>query len=143
MYILKHYARFLVPSTAENDRPISDHALMVRATGIRRAFSLLFGGSTSTRAIGDFIGETGTLISERIIVVTSYSDQQAMTDHHAKVFYLARFYARAWAQESIGIVINRTFYIVSYDGFYLPVLSFSKRARALATVKGWLKRDHL
>lgn len=143
MFSLKHSIKFYVPSTAENGRAISDRRFAARALVIRRLFSLLFGGSTSTRAIGDYIANDNRLISERILIVSAYSDRASLVKHYDKVFYLARLHVKHWQQETIGISINRTFYVIDYDQFILPGLidlKLTNRDRLVSYLKGWFAR---
>ena len=133
MLELKHQIRFYVPST-KGPLSIADNVFLKRSLFIRRIFSSLFDGATTTRAIGDYIGKEDILISEKILIVGSFADTEKIQKHYQKVFLLGSYCAKYWDQQSIGFALDNVFYMVDGRLEKVPLLSFGQRSLLRASI---------
>lgn len=110
---LTHEITFLVPSTAEKSNKITKTAFNKRADTIAKILSDTFGGATITDAQGLYFTQDGEKIGEQVKQVTAYADNEAYIKNHDSMIELARKCAKNWSQESIGLKLDSTFYILA------------------------------
>lgn len=97
-----------VPSTAgsNGNEPIPDREFTSRTDTICRLFADLFGGCTVTYSAGYWIDGSGSLIRERINVVTAATDPATLADNYSRIVDLAVRYGQYWQQQSICLDVN-------------------------------------
>lgn len=97
-----------VPSTAgsNGNEPIPDHEFGDRTDRVCRLFADLFGGCTVTYSAGYWIDGSGSLIHERINVVTAATDPGTLADTYSQIVDLAVRYGQYWQQQSIVLDVN-------------------------------------
>ena len=95
-----------VPSTDEGNRPISKTELDSRVHETKEHLSNLFGGYTTTEAIGGYHSPTKGLVEEPVVKVTSFTTKE---NYDANRFILQEWLslrAKLWGQESIGYEVE-------------------------------------
>jgi hypothetical protein len=106
------YQDVIVPSTTDADKPISAAAFTRRVNEVKRFFSDMFGGYTSTQTVGGWVSD-GKIIREKGMKVASFSAKASWTPaNQRKVIQFLRQKAKSWKQEAIA-------YTVEDDIFYL------------------------
>ena len=103
---LSHKVTFYVPSQSENFEAVENVT-----DEVARTFTDLFGGSTSTSAIGYWTHVDGRLAKESVTLVFSYAEK--LTDASIDAVYnLALSIKARLGQESIAIEINGELYFI-------------------------------
>jgi hypothetical protein len=99
-----------VPSTYAVDAKISQSDFSDRVSLVRHWLANRFGGATTPRSasIGDYIANDGSLVSENVMLVSTYVDPDTLANNAEDVLSFARELREAWAQESIMITVQRS-----------------------------------
>jgi hypothetical protein len=104
----------MVPSTTHRNRPIAKSSMDNRIRDTKKVLSQLFGGYTSVRGQGGYYSkETGKLISEAVVEVSAFAEKERFRKYKARWLAWVQHQAKAWGQESMGIIIEN-------DMFYVP-----------------------
>ena len=105
--ILTDNVQFTVPSTSDIDQAIAPEAMQARVTDIATALSTMHGGCTAQgQGQGFWVSDSGALIAEQVVVVTSDCTRGEAQAKHGELEKLAKTKAREWGQESIRISSN-------------------------------------
>jgi len=97
-----------VPSTVEIDKK-TDNSKQVDS--MLSNFSDMFGGATSTKAVGAWKTST-SLIKEEITLVFSYCTSEQLENNIGNVIILAENLKRDMSQEAISLEINNELYFI-------------------------------
>ena len=93
---------FYVPSTAGLSDKISEVEHNGRMLKVAKFFSELFGGATATKdATGFYVADSGELVEESIIQVSSFCLSDNFQELVDEVFKFAQELNQDWQQESI------------------------------------------
>lgn len=98
-----------VPATTHVGKP-TNNAVQVQATA--EMLSRLFGGATSSSAIGYWVSESAGLIKEKTTVVFAYCDQTALENHIEAVVDYCKAMKKDMGQESVALEVNGSMYFV-------------------------------
>ena len=98
-----------VPATVHADKPVSNEK-EVKATA--ELLAKLFGGATSSSAIGYWMSQTAGLIREKTTIVFAYCQQADLEAHIEEVVAYCETLKTAMSQESIALEVNGTMYFV-------------------------------
>lgn len=71
---MTNHIQIFVPSTTDIDKIASVDTVCKVQEAVKRSFSTNFGGYTAYRADGGYVADSGELICEPILVVTSVTD---------------------------------------------------------------------
>ena len=103
---LNHSVSVFVPSTTRLNRKVSSKVFSSRIRNTKRSLNNLFGGSTTTRAVGSFTSKKGKIVNERIGIVTAHTNKAGFNRGRRKLGTFLRTKKKAWKQESIGATIE-------------------------------------
>jgi hypothetical protein len=107
---LREYVSLYVPSTEYNTE--STELGETWKLNTLREFANLFGGSTAFLSAGAYVAGNGELIQEKINIVKSFTTGETLLAKLHNVLNFAKQLKLAMKQETIGIEINGTFYLV-------------------------------
>ena len=105
-YQLKIY----VPSTVI-DTPISQSEHKTRINNTERFLSSLFGGYTSAEVTGGYYSQDDGLISEPVVVVSSWATPENYQKHRGKIERFIKTKQKDWGQEAIGFEFEDDFFM--------------------------------
>ena len=105
-YQLKIY----VPSTVL-DTPISQSEHKTRINNTERFLSSLFGGYTSAEVTGGYYSQDDGLISEPVVVVSSWATPENYQKHKEKIERFIKTKQNEWGQEAIGFEFEDDFFM--------------------------------
>jgi DNA-binding CsgD family transcriptional regulator len=94
-----------VPSTMEKDQPIPDHIFSRRVDIVSKKLSDLFGGSTAIDASGSYVAESGKLISEKVKIVFTFTENLQSDDRQILELFVSDL-CQQWKQESVLLTIE-------------------------------------
>lgn len=98
-----------VPATNGVDRA-ADNTEQVKKTAA--LLSELFGGATSTPALGYWMSPAAGLVAEATMVVFAYAADAALQEHVGRVVELCEELKREMGQEAIALEINGEMYFI-------------------------------
>lgn len=104
---------FIIPSTQDGDKPITNKQMEKRIEEVRRKTSSLFGGYTELKGAGGYYSsDKNKLIVEDNIQVMGFSSIKSYEANKNKWLKFVREKARQWGQEAIGVIVeNDMFYV--------------------------------
>ena len=106
---LDHKVALYVPSLLPDGTVIENRESYINR--VRKLFSSLFGGCTSTKAVGSWVLETGKVQNEGIEVVFSYTTE--LTEESIEsVIDLATALKHELKQEAISIEVDNKLYFI-------------------------------
>jgi len=91
-----------VPSTKKGQKKIKQIVMKKRVQNVRKFLSQKYGGYTSIKAIGGYIGKKGKLIKEPVVKVTSFSTKKAFVKNRPIIKKKLLYWKKKWGQESMG-----------------------------------------
>ncbi len=97
-----------VPSTARENKIVSQQDFTARTDDIGRFLCHTFGGCTVIPGIGYWLNEAGILIHERINLARSQTKPDQLAEHYDSIVDMAISYGRLWYQEAMAINVNGT-----------------------------------
>jgi hypothetical protein len=99
--MLKNFVAVYVPSTSGLADPVTPSEHNARALLVATELSAAFGGATLFPTIGTYLADSGTLVTENIIIVKSFHD--ADPDEAEKtIATIAAAVKLEYAQESVA-----------------------------------------
>lgn len=98
-----------VPATNDIDQA-ADNTEQVKKTAA--LLSELFGGATSTPALGYWMSPAAGLVAEATTVVFAYAADAALQEHVGRVVELCEELKREMGQEAIALEINGEMYFI-------------------------------
>ncbi len=107
----------IVPSTkgVKTQRVINNIEMNKRVDDVRKYLSKLFGGYTSTNAIGGYVMKRDNkVVHEDVVIVTSFGDSGTAKDKEKqkKLLNKMKLWAIEWNQESTGLIWENDFIMV-------------------------------
>ena len=103
---LNHSVSIFVPSTTRLNKKVSSKTFSNRIRNTKRSLNNLFGGSTTTRAVGSFTSRRGKVVNERIGVVTAHTNKAGFAKGKRRLGAFLKAKKRSWKQESVGATIE-------------------------------------
>lgn len=100
--MLASYISIYVPSTRGREH-IDNRPIVHR---IASEFSNLFGGATAINAQGAWSAADGTLVTEKVTIVKSYTDPDQLSRKRALVLALARDLKAELQQDAVSVESN-------------------------------------
>lgn len=109
LFKLSSKVTIYVPATAAVDQAV-DNTEQVRETAA--LLSRLFGGATSTPALGYWLSPAVGLVAENTTVVFAYASDAALQEHIGEVVEHCEHIKTAMGQEAVAMEINGEMYFV-------------------------------
>lgn len=101
--------RFYVPTTSNVNQAQDTQSHVEK---VEKLFSAWFGGATQYDALGCWSSPTAGLIKEKVIIVESFCNEQALQANIESVVDLAESVKQELSQEAIAIEVNNRLYLV-------------------------------
>lgn len=94
----------IVPSTSgvKEQRKISNKEMTGRVNNVRRFFEDKFKGTTSVKTVGTFKLESGKIIKEKGVKVTSFATKKDFNKNQRQIIEQVGKWGNSWKQESIN-----------------------------------------
>lgn len=110
---LSNSIAFYVPSTELGSKKISKANFTKRTNDIAKILSQWFGGCNASLINGFYTMEsTGELVNEANNKILAFCDSESLESHRVDLINLAHEKCKEWTQETIGLEINGTFYLI-------------------------------
>ena len=106
---LRHKITVYVPATVDVDKAVDNSAQVDAAAAL---LSGLFGGATSSPAVGYWLTSSGQLVNEKTTVVFAFADEKALEDGADKVVDFCRNLKEEMRQEAIALEIDGAMYFI-------------------------------
>lgn len=106
---LSSVVKIYIPSTINVNEEIDSTIHTDRALTF---LSGLFGGATSTPALGAWMTQGGGLIKERVTIVFAYADTLGLSVHIDDIYNYCLCLKRELNQEAIALEINGELYLI-------------------------------
>jgi hypothetical protein len=101
-----------VPSTSNVDKQIGDNEMRKRVDEVSVTLSNMFGGYTSSEAIGGYVATDKSLVNEKIIRVVSYSTKDSFNKNKNELMNKLAKWAAEWGQEAVGYEYEGDLYYI-------------------------------
>jgi hypothetical protein len=101
--------KIYVPSTTNIDKP-QDNILWENSS--LELLSRIFGGATSTKALGCWLSQSGALVKEGVTLVISYTTQEDLEKNIDEVYDFCLKMKTELKQEAISLEVNGELYFV-------------------------------
>lgn len=98
-----------VPATQGVDQQTDNTAQVERVASV---LADLFGGATSTPAVGYWLSPAAGLVAERTTIVFAYCADKALQEHIDKVLELCQWLKDDMRQEAVALEINGEMYFI-------------------------------
>lgn len=106
---LNSNVKIYVPSTSNVDEQIDSSQKVLETLTF---LSEKFGGSTATKAMGAWITQKGSLVTENVTMVLSYCNQNDLTNSIEDIYQYCVKMKLDMKQESIALEVNGEMYLV-------------------------------
>lgn len=106
---LRHKITVYVPATVDVDKAVDNSAQVDAAAAL---LSGLFGGATSSPAVGYWLTSSGQLVKEKTTVVFAFAAEKALEDGAAQVVDFCRNLKEEMRQEAIALEIDGAMYFI-------------------------------
>lgn len=109
---LEKNASIYIPSTVDENKPISDEEFQKRIENVQKEFTKMFGGITTFLGNGTYVSEdTGNFIKEDVAVVEVFMDEDKWEKMKDDIYDWLEEKQKEWRQDSIGFEFkgNMTF----------------------------------
>lgn len=103
LFKLSHKVTIYVPSTVDVNKKTSNKKQVDK---MLTEFSQMFGGATSTKALGCWTTEAGKLVKESVTLVYSYCNDIQLESNIQAVIKLAEDLKVEMNQEAISLEVN-------------------------------------
>lgn len=103
--------KFYIPTTEDKTITISGDRVKSRVQEVASQLSEWYGGATSSEGVGYYKAEDGTLITERVVIVSCMTDKLRY-EIVADLLKYASTRGHEWGQESMLVEIGGTGYII-------------------------------
>jgi len=104
--------KILVPSTVSVDKSLNDSEFNLEVDHALTFLGVLFGGSTSSNALGTWVSDDLGLVREKVKVVESYTTSDKLEKYIDDVIDYALKMKTRLQQEAIGLIVNNELYFV-------------------------------
>lgn len=125
MFHLPFEIAVYVPSTKDVDKTITATELRARVKEVEKYLAETFGGFTSAEKVGGYLSSKSSVITEKVIPVTSFASMQSFKENKSKLVNKISVWAKKWGQEAIGFEFEG-------DLYYVPQ-KFNKGGKLTAT----------
>jgi hypothetical protein len=125
MFHLPYEIAVYVPSTKDVDKIITATELRARVKEVEKYLAETFGGFTSAEKVGGYLSSKSSVITEKVIPVTSFASMQSFKENKSKLVNKMSVWAKKWGQEAIGFEFEG-------DLYYVPQ-KFNKGGKLTAT----------
>jgi hypothetical protein len=125
MFHLPYEISVYVPSTKDVDKIITATELRARVKEVEKYLAETFGGFTSAEKVGGYLSSKSSVITEKVIPVTSFASMQSFKENKSKLVNKISVWAKKWGQEAIGFEFEG-------DLYYVPQ-KFNKGGKLTAT----------
>jgi hypothetical protein len=112
MFHLPYELAVYVPSTKDVDKNITASELRARVKEVEKYLAELFGGFTSSEKVGGYLSSKSSVVTEKVIPVTSFATMEAFKANKAKLVNKMSVWAKKWGQEAIGFEFEGDLYYV-------------------------------
>lgn len=140
MFHLPYELAVYVPSTKDVDKNITATELRARVKEVEKYLAELFGGFTSSEKVGGYLSSKSSVVTEKVIPVTSFATMEAFKAKKATLVNKMSVWAKKWGQEAIGFEFEGDLYYVPQkfkEGGKLKATYIPKRdIKMLTTVWG-------
>lgn len=104
-----------VPSTKDANVPVSKAELLKRVNEVKEYLANLFGGYSSSKIIGGYASNEGSLIQEDVVKVISFATKKAYEENKQKLINKIASWSTLWSQEAIGFELEGDLYYINQD----------------------------
>jgi len=104
-----------VPSTKDANIPVSKAELLKRVNEVKEYLANLFGGYSSSKIIGGYASNEGSLIQEDVVKVISFATKKAYEENKQKLINKIANWSTMWSQEAIGFELEGDLYYINQD----------------------------
>jgi hypothetical protein len=140
MFHLPYELAVYVPSTKDVDKNITATELRARVKEVEKYLAEIFGGFTSSEKVGGYLSSKSSIVTEKVIPVTSFATMEAFKAKKATLVNKMSVWAKKWGQEAIGFEFEGDLYYVPQkfkEGGKLKATYIPKRdIKMLTTVWG-------
>lgn len=140
MFHLPYELAVYVPSTKDVDKNITATELRARVKEVEKYLAEIFGGFTSSEKVGGYLSSKSSVVTEKVIPVTSFATMEAFRAKKATLVNKMSVWAKKWGQEAIGFEFEGDLYYVPQkfkQGGQLKATYIPKRdIKMLTTVWG-------
>lgn len=140
MFHLPYELAVYVPSTKDVDKNITASELRARVKEVEKYLAEIFGGFTSSEKVGGYLSSKSSVVTEKVIPVTSFATMEAFRAKKATLVNKMSVWAKKWGQEAIGFEFEGDLYYVPQkfkQGGQLKATYIPKRdIKMLTTVWG-------
>lgn len=98
-----------IPSTTDIDKPIDNTPYV---DGVASKLSAMFGGATSTPALGMWVSPTAGLVKEHTTIVYAYCTDADLQEHIEQVIEICENLKTELKQDAISLEINGEMYFI-------------------------------
>lgn len=106
---LRHKVTVYVPATVDVDKAVDNSAQVDAAAAL---LSGLFGGATSSPAVGYWLTASGQLVKENTTIVFAFAAEEALESGIDKVVDFCDNLKTEMAQEAIALEVDGTMYFI-------------------------------
>lgn len=101
-----------VPSTKNVSTGISASELRSRVKEVEKYLAETFGGFTSAEKVGGYLSSKSSVITEKVVPVTSFATKEAFEKNKSKLVNKLSVWAKKWGQEAMGLEFEGDLYYV-------------------------------
>lgn len=99
---MKNFFKIYVPSTINGTKKAIKLQKMV-AKEVLKAMVNLFGGATQTPCIGAWKMESGAIVEEKVLTITSFCDDAKYNEHRQAMENIAKMVCDKMTQECVSL----------------------------------------
>ena len=101
-----------VPSTSNVSNEITEEELNERVNIVKKRLAEMFGGYTSSGAIGGYVAQDGNLVNEKVVRVVAYGTEESFQKNKKQLVEQISKWADTWGQEAIGFEYEGDLYYI-------------------------------
>jgi hypothetical protein len=105
-FTLDNSISLYIPTVYQNHSPIPTEEVEKYKRVVADRLADFFGGVTETEGKGYFKHSTGEVQEEKVFILSSFADDESLTQNAKKLKTLAHLLAIALLQESVLLVVN-------------------------------------
>jgi hypothetical protein len=109
---LGHHVKLFVPGTEAVDAELADEKRFGYAESVAICFSGWYGGATIYEARGCWLSHQAGLVTEDVIPVEAYADEDAFEEHMNELVELALELKAKMGQEAVALECDGRLYLV-------------------------------
>ena len=109
LFTLHHKVTIYVPATVDVDKEVDNAAQVDAAAAL---LSGMFGGATSSPAVGYWLTASGQLVKEKTTIVFAFAPENALESGIDEVVDFCDNLKTEMAQEAIALEVDGTMYFI-------------------------------